>query len=57
MWDDIGHTVDGIENTPCHDGVLLRPSLHRDIDAGTTVTVSILNNGICVFVELDNSLG
>ena len=27
-WSDHDYTIEGVENTPCADGIYLRPSIH-----------------------------
>jgi len=55
VWDDRDYGLYEIEGTPCSGGILLKPSLSRDISIGTVITIEIVgdplyNERVCVFV-------
>ena len=50
--------MEGVENTPCANGIFLKPSLHKSIGRGTTITISASKGAtVCVFMEGDRRNG
>ncbi len=57
-WDDRSYIIEGQENTPCADGIFLKPSLHKSIGRGTSITVQASKGAtVCVFMEGNNRNG
>jgi len=57
-WNDRVYIIEGAENTPCADGIFLKPSLHKTIRKGTTITIGASKGAtVCVFMEGDNRNG
>ncbi len=51
-WGNRDYVLEGVENSPCQNGIYLRPSLHRYVDQGTSITVTApIISTICVFVD------
>lgn len=55
-WNDRQYTIQGVENTPCADGIFMKPNRHKSILRNTVITFEMQRDGsdymdVCVFAE------
>jgi len=55
-WDDRNYIIEGVESTPCNDGLFLKPNRHKKIGRNTVIEIEIERASndyatLCVFVE------